>query len=205
MKKIKYIIILIMTFTICFVGCSDSINDKLLNDSSEYNSNTEYPIIYIHPDWPAYSTSESVIEAATNIFSGTVTDISFEIVDMLSGKADRSPDSKSTSRMIYTIYTVAILDGFKGENKGDVKICKIGGMENYNAKEQYDLLQNSNLWNTYNAIPISDDGRKLIIGDKYLFCIARTGGDFAYIINPTQFAYAIDSNEAKDIIKAITK
>lgn len=165
-------------------------------------THSEYPIISMHSsaDWPWYSTVGEIVDASTEIYSGKITGISFEIVDLTTGKADRSPDIESAHRMLYTLYTVAVTDSYKGETVSEKVICITGGMAGYNEKEQYDLLESSGLLNKYHGIPVTEKIRSLKIGSEYLFCTARTAGDYDHIINPDQFAYQLDSENAKKII-----
>ena len=178
------------------VSDENSIQTKMQN---------EYPILLMHSnsDWPHYNTAEEIVDASTEIFSGKITGISFEIVDQITGKADRSPNSTSTNRMLYTLYTVAVTDSYKGETVSEKVICIAGGMAGYHEKEQYDLLESSGLLDKYHGIPVTEEIRSMEIGSEYLFCTARNVGDYDHIINPDQFAYRLDSENAKKIIHFI--
>lgn len=179
--------------------------DEGVNVDSLPEKYSEYPIISMHSsaDWPWYSTVGEIDDASTEIYSGKITGISFEIVDQATGKADRSPNSTSANRMLYTLYTVAVTDSYKGETVSEKVICITGGMAGYNEKEQYDLLESSGLLDKYHGIPVTEKIRSLKIGSEYLFCTARTAGDYDHIINPDQFAYRLDSENAKKIINFI--
>ena len=63
--KVKFLSVLVClsTLLVCFSGC----NSKKTST--------------IHAYWPYYKTSEEIIEASTDIYSGTLKSISFEIID----------------------------------------------------------------------------------------------------------------------------
>lgn len=214
--KIYSIAAIMLALTLFAASCSHSLDNNYpkdlidLNLTSDYpkdlnasDLNSDYPILNFHPDWPSYNTAEEIVKAATNIYSGTVIEISFSIVDMKTGSVDEDPKSTSTSRMLYTIYTVEVQESYKGDNASKIKICKTGGLNNYRVKEQYDLMNISGMLSQYSGIPVCDDECSLAVGKEYLFCTSRTAGDFDYIINPTQFAYDPNSENAKAIIKAL--
>ncbi len=168
--------------------------DDIVRTASEYDK------IKLTADWPYYSTAKELADAATHIYSGTVTDISFAVIDYKTGKEDGSPQSKSTNRMLYTVYTVGDIVSRKGETAGTVKICKPGGIAGYKEKEQYDLLTSSGL--NYEGIPVYDDNCSLCIGENYLFCVKRGYGDYDNVVNLTQFACRLGSDNAAAILRS---
>lgn len=201
MKKI-IVFTLVITTVIFAASCSRSLNDSYPRDLNRLDSDTDYPVLDLVPDWSSYKTSDEIVKAASNIYSGKVSEISFAIVDMKTGRIDEDPESSSTSRMLYTVYTVEVNKSYKGENPGIIKIRKIGGIDRYKVKEQYDLMKKSGMMEKYSGIPICNDDCSLAVGSTYLFCTSRTVGDFDFIINPTQFAHSISSNNAKAIINS---
>ena len=193
---------MVITTVIFAASCSRSLNDSYPRDLNRLDSDTDYPVLDLVPDWPSYKTSDKIVKAASNIYSGKVSEISFAIVDMKTGRIDEDPESSSTSRMLYTVYTVEVNKSYKGENPGIIKIRKIGGIDRYKVKEQYDLMKKSGMMEKYSGRPICNDDCSLAVGSTYLFCTSRTVGDFDFIINPTQFAHSISSNNAKAIINS---
>ena len=157
----------------------------------------EYQKIIIQMDWPFYNTAEGVVEASSHIYSGTVTDISFTILDGMTGVEDFDPESESASRMFYTVYTIEITDSYKGANKTTAKIATNGGLSGIRESEQFSIIRSSGL--RYNGIPVTSEKIELSIGQSYLFCTHRVG-DFDHIINPEQFAFELSSKDAKTII-----
>lgn len=59
---------------------------------------------------------------------------------MKTGKTDNSPESLSTSRMLYTVYTISVSDSVKGDNPEEIRICTLGGIAGYNEEAQFSKL-----------------------------------------------------------------
>lgn len=153
--------------------------------------------IVISMDWPYYKTAEETIEASSHIYSGKVIDISFTVLDMKTGAEDLDPESESASRMLYTVYTISVTDEYKGESAETVRIVVNGGLPGEKENEQFNIIRGSGL--KYNGIPVTPEKVELSVGQSYLFCIYRVG-DFDHIINPNQFAFLLNSKDAKTII-----
>ena len=151
----------------------------------------------ISMDWPYYKTAEETIEASSHIYSGKVIDISFTVLDMKTGAEDLDPESESTSRMLYTVYTISVTDEYKGESAETVRIVVDGGLPGEKENEQSNIIRGSGL--KYNGIPVTPEKVELSVGQSYLFCIHRVG-DFDHIINSNQFAFLLNSIDAKTII-----
>ena len=144
-------IMLSLIMTACFAGCNKAINNQFPNDLV-VSTETEHPMITQSPDWPVYNTAAEIVTASSNIYTGKVKNISFEIVNMKTGTADSSAASGKTDCMLYTVYTVDVLKSYKGDNSGEIKICVIGGIAGYRENEQYDALQAAGLYEQYNGI-----------------------------------------------------
>lgn len=200
----KKIVVLALIFVTVFsaTSCSRSLDDKYPKDLVRSSSDADHSVLTLQQDWPSYETADEIVTAASNIYSGKVSEISFAIVDMKTGRIDEDPESSSTSRMLYTVYTVEVDKNYKGDNPALIKICKTGGIDGYKVKEQYDLMKKSGMTEKYSGIPVCNDDCSLAVGSTYLFCTSRTAGDFDFIINPTQFAHSISSNNAKAIINS---
>ena len=159
----------------------------------------EYPVIEFFMDWQVCKTKQEVAQVSTNIYYGKIVDISFEIIDEITGMVDRDISSESTSRMLHTVYTIRVTNSIKGDNPPEVKICIAGGMPGYQEDVQFELMETSGLISQYHAIPFcagQEPALALSQGETYLFCTIRGSGGFDYIINPTQFAYPANSFDA---------
>lgn len=204
MKKYTLIAIIIAAM----LGITACAGSTLLDDSFPQDLKTEnggYKTSFINVDWPYYHTAEEIIDAASYVFTGTVTDIYFEIVDLKTGKADRDADSQSTSRAIQTVYTIEISKTYKGGERSTTKLSVLGGIEGYKEEVQNALLRSAGLTkpDSDNIVICDAAGITLDIGREYLFCTHRGVGDFDSNINATQFAFSLDSHNAKIILDAL--
>ena len=203
-KKTKATIILsgsCIAIAACFVLVA-VISGVILANRNHYLSGhneliSKNPDASISMDWPYYKTAEETIEASSHIYSGKVIDISFTVIDMKTGAEDLDPESESTSRMLYTVYTISVTDEYKGESAETVRIVVDGGLPGEKENEQFNIIRGSGL--KWNGIPVTPEKVEISVGQSYLFCIHRVG-DFDHIINPDQFAFLLNSKDAKTII-----
>ncbi len=105
-------------------SCTQLINNEIPDDRITDMQDSDYSTALVHADYPLYSTADETANASTNIYSGKVTDRSFEIKDVKTGKADNSAESLGTSGMFYTVYTVFVTEAVKGTNPSEVKTAK---------------------------------------------------------------------------------
>ena len=175
------------------------------DDTNEAEASSYYHTVLTHFDYPSYSSAAEVSKAAENVYTGTVTDISFEIIYMQTGETVDTGDSSEASRMLYTVYTVQLSDSFKGENPEVIKIYRIGGLIGYKESVQYNMIEKAGLFDEYHGIPVTTDAdaSKLTVGAQYLFCTVRPVEGHDVPINPTQFAYDPASASANEIIAQI--
>lgn len=175
------------------------------DDTNEAEASSYYHTVLTHFDYPSYSSAAEVSKAAENVYTGTVTDISFEIICMQTGETVDTSDSSEASRMLYTVYTVQLSDSFKGENPEVIKIYRIGGLIGYKESLQYSMIEKAGLFDEYHGIPVTTDAdaSKLTVGAQYLFCTVRPVEGHDVPINPTQFAYDPASASANEIIAQI--
>lgn len=205
MKKMGLCFCAIVLAAVVMAGCTHSLSPAVPDDLKNEIQASTFPTVSVHVGYPSYSSADEIVDAATNIYVGTVKEITFEVIDTKTGKDDPSPESISASRMFYTVYTVSVTESVKGDSPSEIKIRRVGGIVGYREDVQYDKLVSSGLTEQYNGIPViseTEDVCSLAVGNKYLFCTSRDGGDSDSVINLTQFAYRIDSDNATAIIKA---
>ena len=218
MKKRKLLHLLVMLLTTVLIimavtGCSRNrpeesytLDEKTYPRDLIITHEMGFQTQQIVADWPWYHTAEELVNACSHIYTGQISDISFEIIDYKTGKPDRDPTSESRNRMIHTIYTISLISNYKGNSPSELSICKIGGLYGYKEKEQNELLRSSRLISensdSERTIVICDD-TSLAIGNEYLFCTYRFADGYDQIINPYQFAHRLDSENAKIIIDYI--
>lgn len=147
-------------------------------------------------DWPEWKTAEEIEAAANNIYIGKVTDISFEVIDYHTGKPADSSAGGST-QVLYTVYTVEVDSSLKGTNPAVVKIAREGGTKGYDDEALDNLLKKYGMESVIIAMP--DDTLSLSLGETYLFCTYRAFDTYDWIINPTQYAFSLDSDTATAI------
>ena len=110
MKKI--LSFCIAMFILCMVGCSNSLNSEIPNDLKVEYETSNYEYVALSADYPMYASADEIVSASTNIYIGTVKEISFEIIDMKTGMTVYSDDG---SPMLNTVYTIEIKESLKGE------------------------------------------------------------------------------------------
>ena len=199
----KTIVFILM---ICLVLGFSACEHKLVNTKTETNekgikSNSEYTFFETVADWPYYETAEELTDTATDVYIGKVKEISFVIIDRETNEpADINSVQGGESSALYTVYTVEITDSFKGEKKDEVKIKVNGGLPGYKEDEQYKLQESLGS----SIIPVWDKNlEQLEIGSEYVFCTIHKYGSFEIIPSLYQFAFQIDSANAKAVLACI--
>ena len=160
MKKRIVAEILILVLSISMASCSTNTNENEYKDK-----------ISIFADYPVYDTEEACVKKASLIFSGTITDISYEMID-LNTDHKKDPMTGLDTDMIpptpYTICTVDISEVYKGKLDNDVVRVKcVGGIIG-------DILYESEF------------SKKIKIDRNYLFLLSTYENSLPNPINPEQ-------------------
>lgn len=189
----RILLLCVISFALCLFGCAQSHDTEPNTESNASEPNIEseasdYKFTSLCVEYPFYKDTAEIVGASEYIYTGTVKDITFEIIDMKTGKTDNSSDSASTDRMLYTVYTISLINSVKGDNPSETKICTMGGMVGYKEAEQYGKMEASGLLNEYGGIPTVAEGSALSIGGEYLFYIANRAEGNDLVVNLTQFA-----------------
>lgn len=199
-------------------GCSKEGNPDGERTADSSSHSGEYTYVPFEADWAYYGSAEEIIAASDHIYIGTVTDITFEVVDLLTGQIDRNPSS-SAQRMLDTIFIVEPVKIYKGQSRGQTYIRMIGGVVGYKEDEQYRLFNESGSDKVFSGIPVmngcvlapaqdyqSSPSKVPAVGQKYLFFTSNAGGKYSStIINPDQFAISPNCNFAKEVIDKLSK
>ena len=141
-----------------------------------------------HGDWIGYSTVEKMMQDATNVFEGKLTEISFRVVnfqDVKSGKV---------YSYLYTFYDFEVSNSYKGENAEIVRMGIYGGMEGYKEAEQYNAMVHGGIYNEKSGIPVLDGYTHPTIGESYLIVGIDLGNDFLDIVNPRLSIYSANGS-----------
>ena len=119
MKKRAFILASILFSLVVMSACSS-------------NSNTaanENEVTVIQAEYPVYDTAEEIVNASDLVFSGTVTEINYESLNV---KSETGADSETglveTSEIPYTIFDISIEQVYKGnEESNSISIKRPGG------------------------------------------------------------------------------
>ncbi len=167
---------------------SSSVSD---DHNAGYESNTtetEPNIVYetIFPDWPSYGTVHELIDASNKVILGTVTRISFQMMDVRTGK---TPEGEADESYIYlcTIYDIDTLKTYKGKPNENEQVRVIGGIEGAYEREQAAALGERE----QSVILCLGDFAKLNEGETYLFMLAQYDDAIPTIVNVDQGIYNI--------------
>ena len=135
----------------------------------------EKSVYYRHADYPIYDTFNELFSQATHVIYGRITDISQE---MLSYSISHSELDKEPT----TVYTVEILQHYKGEISSNIFYIRQFGGE------------------TDTAVYIYPDEPQLVLGDNYILFLGGNCIDenTAWLLNAHQSVYLVSEN--KEII-----
>ncbi|MBR5059536.1 MAG: hypothetical protein IKX06_02065 [Clostridia bacterium] len=154
----------------------------------------EYVFTEIEGDWPYYATAEELTTASDSVFKGKLTDISFVTAEV---------GGYLLKNSFYTVYTVEVEKTYKGEDVSVRRILKPGGIEGYNEQEQAEVLAAAGL--PGNTIPCIKNIGRLTLGNEYLFCVTKRTDTSDNIVNPSQFVFDLNSENAIGVIEYCEK
>ena len=123
----------------------------------------------------------------TEIFTGKVTGISFQVLDIVTAlpPADRTEDR---DRYLYTVYHIDIIASYKGDLRGSTQARTRGGLEDYRVEEQLRVIKEMNAWPN-DGIPIQEGLPDIQIGEIYLFVTGQYETGAPALINLSQSVY----------------
>lgn len=136
-------------------------------------------------DWPVYESADELIEACDVVFVGTVTNISFQVLDTRTGKA-AGAETEDLYRSLYTIYDMDIIETYKGDSKDKEQVRIIGGLEGAYVTEQLAALGQEQA-----TILILKGLIEIREGGTYLFMLNQYEDTLPTIVNPWQGIYNI--------------
>ena len=195
--------ILFATLT-CLCGCAAPVhgNGELPYDTATLSPDTVSKVndSMATIDWVTFGTAAELVNTATNVFSGKVVDISFDVLDYEKGIPDMNGSSDNYHREIFTVYTIEVQKNYKGDIGETMKLYVEGGLPGYREEEQCQLVQDANL----NGFTCVSNRVKLEIGESYLLC-ANKHEHYTGIVNMDQFAYYLNSQKANEIIRQCRK
>ena len=204
MKHIfKMVMVFVLTFT-CLCSCAAPVhgNGELPYDTATFSPDTVSKVqdVMATIDWETFGTAAELVNTATNVFSGKVVDISFDVLDREKGIPDMNGSSDNFSHDVFTVYTIEVRKNYKGDIGETMKLYVEGGLPGYREEEQCQLVQDANL----NGFTCVSNRVKLEIGESYLLCAIKHE-HYTGIVNMDQYAYYLNSQKANEIIRQCRK
>lgn len=173
------------------VGDAQAIQRKLLGlevtNSQENDNQQPVSVKYesFSHDYPYYNTVSDLANKANQVFSGKVTNISFEMLDLRTMQPVKA-DEDSQRAMICTIYEIEAEEVYAG-TPTIVKLRIEGGIPSSLEQEQITLLGSD-------TIPVMEGAPVLEVGSNYLFALYHEdGSEYSSILNPMQSIYTEDN------------
>ncbi len=175
---------------------SNTDESSMISDSTD---DIRYNIV--SADWPMYSSVGNLDAASNLIVMGKVTGISFDFVDLSTGKLATS-SSKEADRCFSTIYDVDIMNCYKGNASGEkLQVLISSGIKDAYIEEQLQVLGDE-----AEGIPIvACNIPKIDIGKTYLFVLKQYEDCIPTVVNMEQGVYAADTPLEKDIMSISLK
>ncbi len=161
----------------------DSVDTPELNETITAYTYVEYETMSF--DWPVYESADELIEACDMVVVGTVTNISFQVLDTRTGKMPES-ETEDMYCSLYTIYDIDIIETYKGNSKDKEQVRVIGGLEGAYVTEQLVALgqEQATIFVLEGLIEISE-------GETYLFMLHQYEDTLPTIVNVEQGIYNI--------------
>lgn len=202
MKKIICVLLCLLLASSAVACAKNEKNVEGGNMSKVENNKTlNGPYMIRSADWPIYDTSDSLVDAADMVFIGRITEIEFQVLDA----ANALPVSDSTSeyaRELYTIYNVEVVTSYKGDTTKVSKIRVMGGMVDYEAEQQLQVMEEGEAFAIEAGIPIWDNYEKVQceLGGTYLFVLKQFDTGYPTIVNLEQAVFSVDDPTKKRTI-----
>lgn len=159
-------------------------------------SNKEKEVHYrtMKADWPTYSNVQELVDKANIVFTGRITGISFDVLDLETG-LPATEETEIRHRDLYTIYTIETIDQYKGTVEGSSQVRILGGIKEYRTDEQMSLMSEMEVQGS--GIPILEGSVSYTIGKTYLFVLNQFEATASTILNLDQSVYSLDDPFSK--------
>ena len=147
----------------------------------------------ISADWPFYEDIHDFVEHSTLIVAGTITDISFQLLDLRTARPV-TEETEEQYRCLHTIYTIDVTERYKGDPTEPTQMRILGGRENDYLEEQAAALGDD----IKNGIPLLENMPELKIGETYLFALYQYEDTVPTPVNLTQGILSLDHTGSQD-------
>lgn len=146
-------------------------------------------------DWPIYESVDELIEACDVIVAGTVTNISFQVLDTRTGKLPET-GTEELYCSLYTIYDIDVIETYKGDSRETQQIRVIGGV-----KGAYESEQLAALGQEQATIFVLESLAEIKTGGIYLFMLNQYDDALPTIVNAEQGVYSISDANSNGSMK----
>jgi hypothetical protein len=176
---------------------SNYVQTEPILSSVEYNGEIQYGSI--NSSYRVYSDANELVERADVVITGTISNISFEVIDPRTGfpPAEDAIEKYAVEFgfepepwrifVLETIYDVDIITTYKGEKTETVQVRMRGGLQNYRIDEQIAISRKYGI----DFILISENNENMKIGETYLVALSQLpSGNFSPI-NPGQGSFKL--------------
>ena len=167
----KLLCALIMLTVVVTTSCGNYIGES---DSENKSNMEEVNYVFVEPFCHVYRDVHELIEGVEPsrkdieilIFTGNVTGISFQILDITTGGAPTHETEKKNC-YLNTIYEIDIITSYKGKYSEKTQIRMLGGIIDYRTEEQLSISKEIEDFN--GRITIVEGMPEINIGETYLF------------------------------------
>ena len=171
MKKRAFILVGILFSLVLMSACNS-------------NSNTaanENEVTVIQVEYPVYDTAEEIVNASDLVFSGTVTEINYESLNVKSETgADPETGLVEASEIPYTIFNISIEQLYKGNVESDSISIK-------QKKKKMD-----------GQVFVVEDASTIEVGETYLFITQTYENTYPSLLNVTQASFDMNKPEVSN-------
>lgn len=145
------------------------------------NSNTaanENEVTVIQAEYPVYDTAEEIVNASDLVFSGTVTEINYESLNVKSETgADPETGLVEATEIPYTIFDISIEQVYKGHvESNSISIKRPGGKMD-------------------GQVFTVEDASTIEVGETYLFITQTYENTYPSLLNVTQASFDMNNPE----------
>ena len=152
----------------------------VMSDCSS-NSNTaanENEVTVIQAEYPVYDTAEEIVNASDLVFSGTVTEINYESLNVKSETgADPETGLVEATEIPYTIFDISIEQVYKGHvESNSISIKRPGGKMD-------------------GQVFAVEDASTIEVGETYLFITQTYENTYPSLLNVTQASFDMNNPE----------
>ena len=168
MKKRAFMLVGILLISIVMSACSS-------NSKSTTNENET---TIIQAEYPVYDTAEEIVDASDLVFSGTVTEINYESLNV---KSETGADSETglveATEIPYTIFDISIEKVYKGNvESSSISIKRPGGK----IDGQFFVVEGAST---------------IEVGETYLFITQTYENAYPSLLNVTQASFDMSKPE----------